>query len=336
LVMLVLVNLKQATVALFVLVVGAIVLAGLRDPQVRVRDLARLLPAMALPGIVIYVVWRTYVATELASAEMTIRPHETWLIHLIPEIIGKMLLVLSKKGLYLVVMAAAIVFAIRGLVRFRTPFDRLAVIAGALFLGYNAFLLFAYVTTFSKFDAIRVASLWRYNMHLGSIAVAFAAYGLALFWRRHLAARVPRNKLAWLPILLIVAAPLMFTQKLRFDRHPPVPHFRAVGQAVAALVKPGDRLFIVDPTGTGESAMIVRYELWDRDVYRGYMGAFHPRSEKQFRRIFFGGEYSHLLVHSSTPEMLKIIDLPLQAQTSYLLRANGKGGWRIEHAWKMP
>ena len=34
--MLVLVNLKQATVVLFVLVVGAVLLAGLRDPAIRV------------------------------------------------------------------------------------------------------------------------------------------------------------------------------------------------------------------------------------------------------------------------------------------------------------
>ncbi|MBT4934864.1 MAG: hypothetical protein HOL66_09780 [Rhodospirillaceae bacterium] len=46
------------------------------------------------------------------------------------------------------------------MINFRTPFDRLAIIVAAVFLGHNLFLLFAYVSTFGKFDALRAASYW--------------------------------------------------------------------------------------------------------------------------------------------------------------------------------
>jgi len=334
LVMSVLVNLKQATVVLFALVVGAIVLAGLRDPNVRARDLARLLPGMTLPGIVIYVVWRYYVEIELPSAELTMQPYADWLIHLIPAIVGKMLLVLSKKGLYLAVMTAATVFAVRGLYRCRTPFDRLAIITGALFLGYNGFMLFAYVSTFGQFDALRVASLWRYNMHLGVIGAAFAAYGLAILWSRHAAPRLDARRLAWLPVLLMVAAPLVFAPKLRFDRDPPVPHFRAVGHAVAELVRQGDKLFVVDPKGSGESGVITRFELTDPGIFKGFLSQFHHPDAKQFHQIFTGSDYTHVLVHSTTPDMFGVLDVALPEGASVLLRRNDVGGWSVAGTWK--
>ncbi|MBI3114241.1 MAG: hypothetical protein HYZ04_06975 [Rhodospirillales bacterium] len=335
LVMLVLVNLKQATVVLFALVIGAIVLAGLRDPNVRARDLARLLPAMTLPGIAVYVVWRYYVATELTGAEASVMPIGEWLFAYIPEIVWRMIVVLSKKGLYLALMAAAATFAVRSLLRFRTPFDRLAIITGAIFLGYNAFLLFVYVSTFGKFDALRAASLWRYNMHLGPIGVAFAAYGLAILWARHVEPRLGGRPIAWLPIVLILLAPLVFANKLRFDRHPPVPFFRDVGRAVAAMVKPGDRLFVVDPTGTGESGVITRFELTDAAVMRGYIGVYHPHPAERFREIFKDSGYTHILVHSTVPTMRGVIDTELPAGSSHLLERDSKGGWTVVRSWKV-
>jgi len=336
LVMLVLVNLKQATVALVGLVIGAIVLAGLRDPGVRARDLARLLPVMVLPAFIVFAVWRYYVTTELTGAEMAMAPFDQWLFHLIPTIVWKMLVVLSKKGLYLALMTAAAAFAIRGLIRYRTPFDRLAIIVGGLFLGYNGFLLFAYITTFGQFDALRVASLWRYNMHLGPISIAFAAYGLATAWSRHAAPRFDARRLGWLPVLLMLAVPLVFAHKLRFDRHPPVPHFRAVGQAMAALVKPGDRLFVIDPKGTGESAVITRFELADPAIFRGYMGSYHPHPAERFREIFESGGFTHILVHSTVPEMQGVIDRELPVGFSHLLKRDDKRGWTVVRSWKMP
>ena len=128
--------------------------------------------------------FRSYhVTTALTGAELAVRPFDQWYIDLIGQILWKMLVVFSKKGAYLALMVVAVGFAVRAMIRFRTPFDRLAVIVGTVFIGYNAFLLFAYVSTFGQADSLRVASLWRYNMHLGPLGVAFAAYGLGLLWK---------------------------------------------------------------------------------------------------------------------------------------------------------
>lgn len=337
LVMLVLVNIKQATVVLFVLVVGAVLLAGLRDPAIRVRDLARTVPAMIVPAIVIYGVWRYYVTTALSGAELAVRPFDQWNIDLIPRILWKMLVVFSKKGAYLALMVVAVGFAVRAMIRFRTPFDRLAVIVGAVFIGYNAFLLFIYISTFGQADGLRVASLWRYNMHLGPLGVAFAAYGLGLLWNDRVPGRFKEKRLAWLPVALILIAPLVFTHKLRFDRHPPVPHFRAVGADMAKIIKPGDKLFVVDPQGSGASGIVTRYELAAMmAAFNGYLGAFHPHSLATFRRIFHENDYSHILVHSWTPETLQVLGMAFKDHASTLLKSDGKGGWTVQRTWNKP
>ena len=336
LVMLVLVNLKQATVVLFALVIGAILLAGLRDPDIRFRDLAKTVPAMIIPGIVIYVVWRYYVMTELTQSELSVRPFDQWQVGLIPRIVWQMLVVLSKKGAYLALMTVAVVAAVRGMVRFQGPFDRLAIIVGAVFLGYNAFLLFAYVTAFGEKSALRAASMWRYNMHLGLLGVAFAAYGLGLLWKARAPLGLRTARIHWLPVVLILIAPLVFANKLRFDRHPPVPFFRAVGAEVAGLLKSGDRLFVLDPKGSGESGVITRFELGGHGIYRGYSGVFHPRTLERFRSIFENRKLTHILMHSSTPEAHQTLGRDLPDRVSYLLRADGKGGWQVEQTWKRP
>lgn len=336
LVMLVLVNLKQATVVLFALVIGAILLAGLRDPGIRFRDLAKTVPAMIIPGIVIYVVWRYYVMTELTQSELSVRPFDQWQVGLIPQIVWQMLVVLSKKGAYLALMTVAVVFAVRGMIRFQGPFDRLAIIAGAVFLGYNAFLLFAYVATFGERDALRAASLWRYNMHLGLLGVAFAAYGLGLLWKARAPLWLRTARIHWLPVVLMLIAPLVFANKLRFDKQPPVPFFRAVGAEVAGLLKSGDRLFILDPKGSGQSGVITRFELGTLGAYRGYSSVFHPRTLERFRSIFENRKLTHILMHSSTPEVHQALGRDLPGRASYLLRADGKGGWGVQHTWKRP
>ncbi|NQU62042.1 MAG: hypothetical protein HQ512_13000 [Rhodospirillales bacterium] len=335
LVMMVLVNLKQATVILHVITVGAILLAGLRDPEIKFPDLARTVPAMVVPGIIIFAVWRYHLATALTGAEMSFQPFDQWLFGHMGEILWKMLVVLSKKGAYLGLMAVASFFAIRALIRFRTPFDRLAIIAGAAFLGYNAFLFFTYVAAFGRFDGLRVASLWRYNMHLGLLGVAFAAYGIGMIWKRQVPESFKEKKRAWVAIALILIAPFAFAKKIRFDRHPPVPHFRTVSAALKGMLKPGDKVFVVDPLGSGESAVITRFDLGGEGIYGGYTGLYHPTDAKRFRSIFARPDLTHLLVHSSTPILRDVSGQPFAAGKSYLL-AGGAGNWKIIKTWDKP
>jgi hypothetical protein len=332
---LVLVALKQATLVLFILIVGAVVLVALRDPAIRLIALIRLLPGLIVPPLVVYAVWRYHVANELSGREFTITPVSQWLVALIPEIVWKMITVLAKKGFYFALMLAAVAFGVRGFVRARDSFDRLAILVGAVFLGYNAFLLFTYVTAFGEFDALRAASLWRYNLHLGLLGVAFGVVGASLVWRRFVAERWTWSRVAWLPIVLMVALPIGFAPKLRFDREPPKPHFRAVAARVAAMMPAAAGVIVLDPSGSGESGVITKYHLDRRQTLTGYLSAFHKIDVSMVRSMIDQPRVTHALVHSVTPPVIEALGLALQGGMSYLLARDG-AGWRVVDAWPYP
>jgi len=335
LVLLVLVNMKQATFVLFVLVVCSVLLVGLRDSKINFRDLLRTLPGMILPPLIIFFLWRYYVSQELTGKEFIIRPFSGWFIDDLPQILGRMLIVLSKKGLYLALLLVVSGFAVRGLIRMKTPLDRLAVITGGVMLGYNAFLLFSYVAAFGKYEALHAASMWRYNMHLGLSGVAFAAYGGSLLWKsageNHWTRRIP----AVLPIILIVAAPFIFANKLRFDKVLPVPHYRQVSRDLTEILNPGDRLLNMDLEGSGESGIIARFELGG-DIYLGTTSAYHAQEVADLLKTFNNIKFTHLLLHSITPALLKALGMDLPEDGSYLLKKDGNGSWIILKHWPYP
>ena len=340
LVMIVLVGIKQVNLTLFVMLVLAVGLAGLRDPAVPWRRLARLVPAAIIPGLVAYGLWRYHVTTALADpvlfphAEATLMAFADWNVGLVPRILLQMLVVASKKGVYFAVMAVAIFFAARGLVRFRGPFDRLAIVVAGTFLGYNAFLLFVYVASFGAVDALRAVSYWRYTMHVGLLDGVFMAYVVGAMWRRFPALRRRAAGLGGLALVIAVGGPLAFPHKLRIDLEPPKPHFGAVAASLAGTLPADTPLFILDPLGTGESAVITRYRLNRHAV--PYFSAFHGNSAEamgQFAAQLGAG--GRLLVHSVTPPARQALALELRDDVSYLL-ARERTGWRIERAWPHP
>lgn len=335
LVMVVLVNVKQANLVLFILLLGAAGIAALRDPAIRLTNFLRLLPAMVLPAIMIYGVWRYHVLVTLPTrAEAVFLPFEAWNLHILGDIFFRMLVVAGKKGVYFGLMAVAVAFGIRGLVRCATPFDRLALIVGGVFLGYNAFLYLIFVTQFGEYDALRVASYWRYNLHLGPLAVVFAAYGLGVVWRKHLADRPWPRALVLLPIALVLIAPMVFAKKLRFDLEQPKPFYRSVAAELPGLLPEGSRTFLLDPLGSGQSMVLSRYGLWNRRTELvSYFSAFHGNSAANIRNAVTQIRATHILVHSVTPAMPEILGVPLVKGESYLL-AEREGSWRIVHTWQ--
>jgi hypothetical protein len=336
LLMALLINLKQSTMAMAVIVVGAVALAGLRDPKIRIYDLISLLPRMVIPTIIIYLAWRYYVLQELAGREMHILPYSSWAIESIPQILQKMLVVLSKKGAYFLLLVAVIGFGIRAMACYRTPFDRFAIIAAAIFLGHNAFLLFSYVAAFGKIDALKVSSYWRYNMQLGMVGVAFSAYGAGILWQKYRGLWQWPNKLTWLPVALIILAPFIFANKLRFDRVQPVAHYRVVAKDLKGLMVEGNTLSVIDPNGSGEAAMIARYELGGDGIFKGYLSVFHNIKKEEFRSTLVNQNYSHLLVHSQRLDLREVLGVKMDESHSYLLEANRNGGWKIIKNWKKP
>lgn len=335
LLMMLLVNLKQSTVVMAVIVVCAIGLAGLRDPKIAIRDLFAMLPRMVIPAIFIFIVWRYYIGQELPAREMKMTAFSDWFFEYIPQILSRMLLVLTKKGAYLFLLVVIIGFGIRAMFKYRTPFDRLAIIAGAIFLGHNAFLFVAYLSSFGKFDALRAASYWRYNMQLGMVGVAFTTYGLAILWQKHMQGRRWPQRIVWLPVVLMIVAPFIFANKLRFDRFEPVPYFRVVAAELNGLLVSGNRLNIIDPQGSGESGMIARYEMGDGEIYRGFLSIFHNPT-KEALRSDLNANASHLLVHSLNPLVSEVLAVDMDEKHSYLLENVGNGGWAIIKVWNKP
>ena len=336
LLMMLLVNLKQSTVVLFLLLVGAIVLTGLRDPRIKWKNLVQSLPWMVVPPAIIFILWRYYITTELPRSEMNMLPFSEWLIAYIPDILQRMLLVLSKKGAYLALLIVIVGFGVRALLRLRTPFDRLALLVALVFLGHNAFLLFAYVTTFGKFDALRAASYWRYNMQLGMIGVVFMSYGAGLAWKNYLQGRFNIAKLGWIPVSLMLITPFIFANKLRFDRFQPIPHFRAVAVELNELLSKGDILTVLDPLGTGESAVIARYEMGGTEIYKSYLAVFHPLTVESVANHLLVGKYTHVLLHSVSPDVLGAVNMDLATGSSYLLENDAPGKWHVVRSWQVP
>ncbi|MBT6093848.1 MAG: hypothetical protein HOH04_03130 [Rhodospirillaceae bacterium] len=340
LVLALLINLKQATLVLVVLVVLATLFVAVRDRQVPLGHFFRLMPLIVGPAILIYVTWRYHLASEIGSLELSVRPLDGWYIDLIPKILAKMLEVLSKKGVYLALGLILVGFGVRGFFRSQTPFDRFAALAAMVFLGYNAFLLFAYVATFGKSDALRAASYWRYNMHLGGLVVAFTAYGGAILWRQRVEKRWAARRIAWLPIMLVIAAPFIFAHKLRFDREPMTVHFRYVGAGAAKLVDVNDYVFNADPKGSGESSAALSYELGERAQYGGHVSAFHADRLKVFREALAKPKITAVIVHSSVDGFEGVVGVPLPQSHSHLLMRSGSGngadGWRLVQSWPQP
>lgn len=337
LVAMVLINIKQVNLVLLVSILTGIALAAWRDPAVRLAALFRLLPLMVLPAGAIYLVWRYHVGAHVGgSGEAKLMPPSEWLFGLIPEVLARMASIASKKGVYFGIMLAAVALAVKALFRFRGAFDRLALVVGCAFLGYNAFLLLAYIASMGKFDALRAASYWRYNMHLGLLAAAFAAFAAGALWRRFLGERPWPKAASALAVALVLALPFAFAPKLRFDLEPPKPHFRAVAAAVAALVPKTARLLVLDPGGSGESGVITAYHLDASGGRVSFISAFSGLTEKQFAQSVGASAPDYLLVHSVLPFMLRVLGLPIEPRVSYLLRRADGGRWILVRAWPYP
>ena len=336
LVSLVLVNMKQATLVLFVLVTCSVILAGLRDRKISYRDLALTLPGMILPPLIIFFVWRYYVALELPGKEFIIRPFSGWLIDELPQILWRMLVILSKKGLYLALLLIVSGFALRGLIRMKTPLDRLAVIAGGVMLGYNAFLLFSYVAAFGRGEGLRAASMWRYNMHLGMIGISFAVYGASLWWKSAPASHWIKKTPAWAPIVLLLAVQVGFGEKMRFDRVQPVPHYREVSRELTDFLGSSDRVYIMDVEGTGESGMVARYEMGGNKLFAGATSLYHKQATSALAQTLNETPFSHLLVHSITPNLRQALGMNLKEDGSYLMKRGESGAWVILKHWPYP
>ncbi len=340
LVLMLLVNLKQSTGELFGLLLIALAIAGLCDPRVRIRPLFTHLFAAALPGLIIYFVWRGYVTAELTGQEFSIRPLADWHWDLLPKILSGAVYVLLKKSYYTVLMLGAVVAGVLAVRRCRSTFDHMAITIGVVFLGHVTFLLVMYLAAFGKFEAERVASFWRYNQQLSGLGICFAASCLGLAWHRWGGALdtrgVSAKRLGLFAMCLVLLAPIVFAEKLRFDALPYVRHYRTVAVEAAPLIRAEDKVHIFDPKGTGESAIIFRYEGVPLGKPVNFTSAFSNSSEAQVRDLIEDFGHGVILVHSATPSVIAVLGDRFTADHSYLLRLHEDGRIDEIKSWPYP
>ena len=220
------INLKQVNLFLFILLLALALLIVLRDPAIKTRRFISLFPKIMAAPVIVYLAWRYHVGQHISTGEFLFMPYENWHIGEIFKILARMFLIASKKGFYFVMMGVISVYAILAIFRFRGGFDRWAILAGGLFLGYNLLLWGLYVTAFDIHHGPIAGGFWRYNTQLGIFGCTTAAYGLATQWRRlgvdRIINRAPfgRSLLGSLAMVLVLTTPFITGKRLRFDIRP--------------------------------------------------------------------------------------------------------------------
>ena len=333
-VMVALINLKQANLVLFAALLSGFALVAARDSTVAFGAFLRLLVPMVLPAIALFLIWRLHVMVHLSSGEFTIRPVSEWSFGLAPDIIARMALIASKKGGYFGLMAIAIGFAGRALWYMRSDLDRLATIVAVTFVLYNGFLFVAYLSAFTPSEASRAASYWRYKMHVGGLGVAFAAYGLTNIWRRVVCPHF-RLRLDWLAVALIVALPIALSGKLRFDDRAPKRFVRSVGAELAGILPKDARLVVLDPLDNGFYRMVLRYELHRSAGIVGAVTAFNPSAAREIGKMLATTDAGFVWVHVTTEAIDDALGVALPRRAAHLLQRSATG-WSITRSWSYP
>ena len=331
-----LINIRQTNLNVFLALGFALALVAWRDPEISLSGFARYLVASAAPAIGLYILWRYYIATHLVglSAEATLQPVSQWNFPYIPKILAAMADVASKKFAFFIPMLIACALAVRALVRGRGPMDRISLLVGGVFAANLVFLFLTYLGHFGVAQAVTAVSFWRYNIDVGMTAVIFLTAGAIWLWRgRPSFDRYPRW-LAPVSIAIVVILPLVLVTKIRFDFEPPKPHYIAVAKDLAPRAADLGNVYVADPKGTGEAAVITRYYL-DRPGMP-WMSAFNGPTSKSI------GDYldsikpgDYVLVHSTWEGMDEIFGQMLDPRRSYLFRRD-PGEWIFVRDWPKP
>ena len=106
-------NLRQANLVLWVILLVAVAIVALRDSRIPVRSLARLLPQLTVLPLVVYLAWRLHLAGHMPDGDFPLMAPSEWHLALIPDILTRMALIASKKGGYFGLMLVAVFFGIR-------------------------------------------------------------------------------------------------------------------------------------------------------------------------------------------------------------------------------
>jgi hypothetical protein len=281
-----------------------------------------------VPAILVTIAWRAHVVAGVG--EMSVRPPSAWEWAILPEILASMKNVALAKGGY---FGLGIVLTVLAAARPRLWRDYpLVPVFALMFLGYNAFLLFVYLAILAGYESANAASYWRYNTHLGLVEMLAAAQILGGLWRRFGRHGLGRG-LAVAAGAAAVAGPFAGAKFIRFDLQPFKIEARRVIADMAPRIKPGQRLMLVDPRGTGFYGNYANYHL---GYGRWVVGAITAFSTTGIKSQIEHAHADFLWVRTQIAGLDDDLGLALDPAASHLLgRAEG-GGWTLLQSWPFP
>jgi hypothetical protein len=251
-----LVNTKQSGIGILVPVGVTMAALAWADPAVTTRRAVRAIAAALAPSIALYLLWRGFALDSgFAEGELKPLPLAEWNVLLLPRIVLAVLVAMFRKATFFLCVAALLMLSAR--VLRRRPWSSegrlLAMICGVIVL-FNGFLLFTYVAHFPAEWALGAHSYFRYNTQISLLLMLGFVVALRAGAAEWLAARpeVARKGAAG-AVAVALVLPLAAMPLLRFDRATPQPELRRLGNAVAAHLRPGDRLALLLPHDTDDS-----------------------------------------------------------------------------------
>jgi hypothetical protein len=261
-----LVNLKQANPILLALVTLGLILISLRDPAIPRRRAILQLPRMLGPGILLFAVWRWYVAHNLPDGEQNFRPLASWNFAALRSAFASIDVYIADAPLFHALMWSVTTAGVFFLFRFpRKPGEAqwLAIVGATVWLGYNAFLVIVYLGAMSTSDAHGAADYWRYTQHVALLGLCVPAMALV---RAPWPAWMNRqNVVATLALVLLAVCVPFLRSDFRNSRGAAWHRFlRGAVAEMRPMLPPGSRVVIVSFTFPNSTpfGVAVRYELW--------------------------------------------------------------------------
>lgn len=256
------VAIKQVSVMLMGAVVGTAFLIGAFDKRIgMIRSAAAFLPAF-LPSLLLVGIWRFYVGSHFVPEdELRLMPFAEWNLGHIPEMFANMGVQIWERMPFFILLYgvgfAAIPMALR---RFHLPVGRMVLLTGGVTLLYTGFLLFTYVAHFQGEIGISAHSFFRYNLHLSFLAMLT---GVMLAREAWLVRGAPRLQGGWNfvqvgAVMLAIAAPLVTSNWIRFDRRQPQPLVWELARFAAPYFSNGDKIALLLPGDNRTAAFMLR------------------------------------------------------------------------------
>jgi hypothetical protein len=275
----------------------------------------------------------------LSRGEFPLAGPAHWHLHLIDEtvlaIAGRMV---EHPGSYLL-LAVVAVSGLRALRSSADGPDRLALIAGLVWLGHALFLVCAYLTVFEPWEAETAAEFWRYSTQTGLLGMAAAAALLVRAAKR--LPVLPRWQVFGIGVLLTALLAEPDTRRILPQVRADLPILEMIGRELAETLPEGARIAVLRPRADALAFFMVRYRLWrpgrdDRDL-RAVRETHEPPVDPDndlawLRNSLADHNVSHILVEAPTSAYADALGITESADGLFLLE-KGWEQWSIAKRW---